>query len=183
MVFTPPAAGRPARLPEFDGSLSSFADYERRLKEQVAGGLVFEFASAAEAMSVMTSDGAPLGPVFTVTGDSALWTTSSGGAVRIAPAAPMFAAIVGLSWAAGQAWATAKTVSFGGRFSLPPIVMLQPMGQSGSVHDIRPKVMTAGAGDLPDVTAARALITAEADPTPAAAITRYVYVLALQEAS
>ena len=186
-MFIPPEDyGRLAKFPQFGGSLSGIADFMARLKAFVAGGMVWEFPSAAAAKSGMDADGAAASRVVVVKDDPAIYTLTDGEALRIGPAARMTAGVVGyLIPAAGvgetRMWSSEVTVPLGGGLDgeAPDCVVFTTLDQGGGLLTIRPTLLTDGGGDRPDITATRFKTRAFGDAN-SVAYTRYALWLAIK---
>ena len=186
MAFIPPAPGRPARLPEWDGAkLSSLLDFFARWRKDLAGRLPFVFDSPDQASSIIASDGAGTPVVFGVSGDPAVWTMTTGNPVRIGPPARMSFAIVTFTWtAAGQVWSPPVDVPIDLDGKAPHFVTMQPLAESGAVFDVNPKVVYAGGYDMPDWNPTRVRVVASVTPAPssgAVPLTRAALFMAIRQ--
>ena len=175
MALTPPPVGRPARLPEWDGAkLSSLRDFLARQRVAVAGYLPFIFDSATQAEQVIRSDGAVQPAFFGVSDDPAVYSMTTGKAVRIGPGLKMTSpTVVRFVFAAGSNWSGEVSVPIDLDGQIPHFVSLTPMAEDGAYYDLKPKLVYSAGASNPDWTASRVKCAARLDPASSVEITRY----------
>lgn len=160
MPITPPPPGRVDGWPQWPGELSSssMSDFFTAWKRYVAERIPWNYASVAQALQSMASDGLAPGRLFTVAGDPAVHVLTNGTPTRIGAPPLIAAGIVTYTWAAGSTWSATKTVDLGSLLGgyAPDSVQLTAMEEGGgSGASFWPIIVTSGGIAQPDVTTAR----------------------------
>lgn len=171
-----PPTGRLARLPSWDGAkLSSLRDFLNRFAKGLAPGMIFSFSSAAQALQVMKTDGAPVSDVFVVSGDPAVYRLVAGATVRIGPGIVAWPVKVKFEWAAGNKWSSVVSVPIDLDGRTPDWYSTGSLSDPAAFNDISPRVAYIGGAENPDWNAGRAKVMASSDPAPTVAMTRYSF--------